>query len=64
MRPFWPYVKDEETREKVKKEEPFEVAACWNGVVAFDAKPFLYTENRTVEKRSWRMIDNCEYHPL
>jgi hypothetical protein len=64
MRPFWPYVKDEETREKVKKEEPFEVAACWNGVVAFDAEPFLYAENRTVEKRSWRMIDNCEYHPL
>ncbi|WVW82016.1 hypothetical protein I302_104021 [Kwoniella bestiolae CBS 10118] len=47
LRPFWPYVKDEITIEKLRKEEPFEVSSCWNGAVVFKAGPFLYKPKET-----------------
>lgn len=67
FRIFWPYAKDPLSIERIKQEKPTEVGACWNGVVVFPAGPYLYklpdeSESRMrVQKRSWKMIDNCEY---
>ncbi|WWC58320.1 uncharacterized protein I303_100860 [Kwoniella dejecticola CBS 10117] len=76
LRPFWPYVKDQVTIEKIEKEEPFEVSSCWNGAVVFKAGPFLYKapveesiepENPALEgeyhlmKRGWKMVDDPTY---
>lgn len=38
LRPFWPYVKDPPTISRVRREQVFEVGACWNGIVAFPAE--------------------------
>lgn len=35
MRPYYPYVKDPVSVEKMRKNEVMEVGACWNGIVAF-----------------------------
>ncbi|WRT63898.1 uncharacterized protein IL334_000824 [Kwoniella shivajii] len=77
MRIFWPYVKDPTSIKKVIAEEPFQVSACWNGVTALDAQPFLYRgntyesagitrvvighDNTSLRKRGWRMVDNSTY---
>ncbi|GHJ89605.1 hypothetical protein NliqN6_6007 [Naganishia liquefaciens] len=37
LRPFWPYVQDPPSVDKIRNEDVFEVASCWNGVVAFRA---------------------------
>lgn len=67
MRPLWPYVTDKVAIEALKKEQPFEVAACWNGVAAFPAKPYLWKPGQSpqaslphLDKRGWRMMDNRE----
>ncbi|WWC66738.1 uncharacterized protein I206_100643 [Kwoniella pini CBS 10737] len=76
LRPFWPYIKDPVTIEKLEEEEPFEVSSCWNGAVVFKSGPFLYKppteemiepENPALEgeyqmiKRGWKMVDNPTY---
>lgn len=67
LRIFWPYVKDKPTIERIRNNRPFEVSACWNGIVAFPAKPYLYqptAEDKAssrLHKRGWKMIDNCEF---
>ncbi|KAJ9092210.1 hypothetical protein QFC21_006956 [Naganishia friedmannii] len=40
--PFWPYVKDPVSVEKMKKEQVMEVGACWNGIVAFRSDLVAY----------------------
>lgn len=59
FRAFWPYVKDEASVKRVKEEEPFEVAACWNGAVAFPAGPYLYrpTDDH-YSAQGWKMVDD------
>ena len=65
MRAFWPFTRDPVTVDLLKREQPYPVAACWNGVVAFKAEPYLYGSANAVEssqnlsKRGWKMIDNC-----
>lgn len=68
MRIAWPYVKDPVSTRQLARQEPFEVAACWNGVVAFPSAPYLYVEPAAkarpdVErgKRGWKMVDNATY---
>lgn len=46
LRPFWPYVKDANSRDRVALEQPFEVASCWNGVVAFPAQPYIRSRHK------------------
>lgn len=72
MRSFWPYAKDRQSVDRIKAEMPFEVAACWNGAVAFPAGPHVWKEvgmggNDDKKKsdapphmspRGWRMMDN------
>lgn len=69
MRLVWPYVKDPVSKELLVQNRPFEVSACWNGMVAFPAKPYLFNRNanrtETVSpsqhaKRGWKMVDDCE----
>jgi hypothetical protein len=58
------------SKELVRQNRPFEVSACWNGVVAFPARPYLYipAEKKTSEdkstrlhdKRGWKIIDDRE----
>ncbi len=65
LRIFWPYVKDEPSIERIRNNRPFEVSACWNGMVAFPAGPYLYqltAEERVgrLHKRGWKMLDNGE----
>ena len=64
LRAFWPYVKDEASVALLRKEEPFPVAACWNGAVVFPTGPFLYNPDfghheggRTLSARGWKMVD-------
>ncbi|KAJ7704132.1 hypothetical protein B0H16DRAFT_1747756 [Mycena metata] len=41
---IWPYFSyDDETVDKLRREEPVEVATCWNGIAIFDADWFLPT---------------------
>ncbi|BEI92256.1 uncharacterized protein CcaverHIS019_0410760 [Cutaneotrichosporon cavernicola] len=67
FRIFWPYVKDEPTIRRIRNNRPFEVSACWNGIVAFPARAYLYqptTEEKAssrLYKRGWKMIDNSTY---
>nr|XP_019048948.1 hypothetical protein I302_02728 [Kwoniella bestiolae CBS 10118]OCF27878.1 hypothetical protein I302_02728 [Kwoniella bestiolae CBS 10118] len=71
LRPFWPYVKDGESIERIRKGEPIRVSACWNGVTVLNARPFLFHDSGDLdgsipavgglEKRGWRMIDNSSY---
>ncbi|TXT04902.1 hypothetical protein VHUM_03985 [Vanrija humicola] len=42
MRTFWPYVKDSVSVARLRKNVPIQVSACWNGMVAFPAAPYLY----------------------
>jgi len=35
---FWDY---KPTRERFNKRQPIQVFACWNGVIAVTAKPFM-----------------------
>ncbi|WRT63900.1 uncharacterized protein IL334_000826 [Kwoniella shivajii] len=51
LRPFWPYVKDEITIDKVRNEESFEVSSCWNGAVVFKAGPFLYQPSKETKEK-------------
>ncbi|WVQ62475.1 uncharacterized protein L199_000615 [Kwoniella botswanensis] len=62
LRPFWPYVKDETTIDRLRKEEPFEVSSCWNGAVVFKAGPFLYTPQEEVRVDEAEMIDLEQSH--
>ncbi|KAK4687636.1 alpha-1,3-mannosyltransferase, partial [Tremellales sp. Uapishka_1] len=65
LRPFWPYVKDEYSVAMLRQGVPFKVAACWNGIVAFPAGPYLYHDNTETFKhlgtRGWKMVDNPSY---
>ncbi|SMR46591.1 unnamed protein product [Zymoseptoria tritici ST99CH_3D1] len=36
----WPFFRARASRAAIKASQPVPVASCWNGVVAFDAKPF------------------------
>lgn len=69
MRVFWPYVKDPVSIERLRDNKPFEVSACWNGMVAFPAGPYMYrpsaeeqqaTHDTRHAKRGWKMVDNGE----
>lgn len=65
MRVFWPYVKDPVSVERLRENQPFEVAACWNGMAAFPAAPYLYRPtvdeaSNGLRKRGWKMVDNGE----
>lgn len=35
LRPYFPYVKDPVSIEKMRRQEVLEMGACWNGMVAF-----------------------------
>jgi hypothetical protein len=68
MRLSWPHVKDPVTKALVAQNKPFPVSACWNGVVAFPAGPYLYSAGSQREdtssshaKRGWKMIDDRKY---
>ncbi|KAL1405248.1 hypothetical protein Q8F55_008874 [Vanrija albida] len=71
MRTFWPYVKDPVSVARLRQNAPVEVAACWNGMVAFPAGPYLYKQAETsasehtaspsLAKRGWKMVDNATY---
>ena len=64
LRAFWPFAYDKLTQEAVQKEQPFEVAACWNGAVVIDAKPLLFPDNSTIAipsnltARGWKSVDD------
>lgn len=73
-RAFWPYVKDPVTAQRVRDEKVFEVGVCWNGMVAFPTKHYLYNpasapsppipspnEPTRLAKRGWKMVDNSTY---
>lgn len=72
MRIVWPHVRDPVSAQRLREERNIEVGACWNGIVAFPAKPYLYqprddiydqsepSDSSRLSKRAWRMIDNCE----
>lgn len=71
MRIAWPFVKDPVSKERLRNKQPFEVSACWNGIVAFPTGPYLYRpetsdvsdapdEGTRLAKRGWKMVDNCE----
>ncbi|KAJ7062895.1 cryptococcal mannosyltransferase 1-domain-containing protein [Mycena amicta] len=44
---LWPYFLDEEDKQAVINDEPAPVFACWNGITAFSAEPFLPLTLRT-----------------
>ena len=62
--PFGPFAYDKISQEAVRKEQPFEVAACWNGAVVIDAKPLLFPDNSTITSpsnvaaRGWKSVDD------
>ena len=67
LRLVWPYVKDPVSKQLLSENRPFEVASCWNGIVAFPAQPYLFNPdvNRTEPaspsrhaKRGWKMVDD------
>jgi len=53
---YYPYVKDVESQESVRRGEPFPVNACWNGIAVLNAKPFL------VNNVKFRWEDNFDGH--
>ncbi|WOO85796.1 uncharacterized protein LOC62_07G009282 [Vanrija pseudolonga] len=76
MRTFWPYVKDPVSVARLRQNVPMEVSACWNGMVAFPAAPYLFTPTSAAQstadernaaaspglaKRGWKMVDNATY---
>jgi hypothetical protein len=62
----WPYVTDRLSQQAVRDLKPFPVSSCWNGVVVFDSRPFLYGANLSdftsaspeLLRRGWRRIDD------
>jgi hypothetical protein len=63
LRAFWPFAYDKISQKAVRKEQPFEVAACWNGAVVIDAEPLLFSDNSTtttssnLSTRGWKSVD-------
>lgn len=47
LRPFWPYVKDPVSIDRIRKEQVFQVGACWNGIVAFPARLVAWQPSST-----------------
>jgi len=54
---YYPYTRHKESQEALKKEEPFQVYSCWNGVAVMDAKPFT---NHGVRFRGRNYQSTCE----
>ncbi|EIN09163.1 hypothetical protein PUNSTDRAFT_120546 [Punctularia strigosozonata HHB-11173 SS5] len=63
---IWPYFFDKASREAVEKSEPAPVFACWNGIIAMQAEPFLpphLRRNKTLSATplSYPLVDS---HPM
>ncbi|KAK4950160.1 hypothetical protein LTR10_011137 [Elasticomyces elasticus] len=50
----WPFFRSAESRDAMVHAQPVPVASCWNGMVAFDAKPFY----RIVDRLAFRGISD------
>ncbi|TFK23846.1 hypothetical protein FA15DRAFT_620269 [Coprinopsis marcescibilis] len=60
VREVWPYFSlDPKAVENLRKGEPIEVAACWNGVAIFDASWFLPEPSSNVSPLKFRHDDEC-----